>query len=258
MTADAARDRYGTREWFEGQYAKERVDPWGLTWRPSQRLRYQRVLDALQQIEEPVPEVMDVGCATGEFTHLIAQRIASVRSVLGVDFSESAIARARSRAPNVTFTAESLASLGATYRGRFDLVACLEVLYYVRASERAIAMRSLREVVRDGGFLVVSSFVGSAPYFTPDELLRLVATEFEVVRWECLHLRAVSFVERLGSRLDTRLRGPGGIAGDDGLGRRLATLPWPMVVRIERWSKCLGSRLASHVLVLARARARVA
>ena len=257
MTAGAAGSRYGTREWFDGEYARGLEDPWGLTWRPSQRLRYLRVLGAIQAIEGPLHRIMDVGCATGEFTRLISQRLGSARVVLGVDFSEAAIERARSKASGATFAAESVFALGERYRRQFDLVACLEVLYYVEARERAAALRSLREAVRDDGYFVVSSFVGSPPYFSPGELLRLVATEFDVIRWELLHLRAVSFIERLGTRLDVLVAGRGRARGP-GIGRKLGTLPWSMVVAIERWSRCLGPVLASHVLVLAQARGRPA
>jgi SAM-dependent methyltransferase len=256
MTEPAPSGRYGTCEWFEGQYAKGPADPWGLTWRPSQRLRYLRALAALGVIDEPLPRVLDVGCATGEFTHLLSRRVGDAGRVLGVDFSPAAVERARLRFPGLTFAQASIASVGATYRGHFDLVACMEVLYYVASAERSAAIRALRDTVRDDGYALVSSFVGSPPYFRPDELLELVASEFDIVRWELLHLRAVSVVERLGDRLTIETAaGRDGWAGQ-GMGRRMATLPWPAVVAIERWSGRLGSRLASHIVVLARACAR--
>lgn len=246
------RGQYGTCEWFEQEYGKGAEDPWGLTWRPSQRLRYQRVLAALRTIEEPLLRVMDVGCATGEFTHLVSRSVGSSGRVLGVDFTPAAIERARQRFPDLAFTTESIFSLGATYAGQFDLVLCLEVLYYIEAAKRGEAMRSLRESVRGDGYVAFSSFIGPPPHFAPGDLIGLVATEFEVVRSELLYLRGISLIEKLGSRLDTWMGG----RGRAGAARRLGSVPAFAVAAIERWSRHLGSLAASHVFVLARARDR--
>jgi len=253
MTTPGPSDRYGTCEWFEAQYAKGPADPWGLTWRPSQRLRYHRALRALDAVEESLPRVLDVGCATGDFTHLLSRRAGPAGRVLGVDFSRAAVERARAPRPDVSFAQDSVLSLGARYRGRFDLVACMEVLYYVDPAARSAAIRSLRDTLRDEGYALVSSFVGSPPYFRPSELLALVASEFEMVCWDLLHLRAISAVERLADRLTRRTS-----ANDDGwaghgIGRRMGTGREPVVAAVERWSGRLSSRLASHVVVLARA-----
>lgn len=250
------RGQYGTCEWFEQQYGKDTEDPWGLTWRPSQRLRYQRVLAALQAIEEPLPRVMDVGCATGEFTYLVSQGVGSSGRVLGVDFTPAAIERARRRFPDLAFATESIFCLGARYQGQFDLVLCLEVLYYVEALRRTDAVRSLRESVRDDGYVAFSSFIGPPPHFTPDELTGLVATEFEVVRSELLYLRAVSLIEKLGSRLNAWMAGRGRVGKGKDVARRIGSLPSSTVVAIEKWSSRLGPLAASHVFVLARARNR--
>lgn len=247
----AGRHQYGTLGWFEHQYDTAAEDPWGLTWRPSQRLRYQRVLATLQTIEEPLLRVMDVGCATGEFTHLMAKSVGPDGRVLGVDFTPAAIERARRRFPDVTFVTESIFSLGARYHGQFDLAVCLEVLYYIDTDKRAAAIRSLRESLREDGYVALSSFIGPPPHFAPDELLGLIATEFEVVRSELLYLRGVSLIEKLGRRLDA---GRVGRRGVNGLGRRIGSLPSPAVAAIEKWSRLLGALAASHVLVLARAK----
>jgi hypothetical protein len=103
--------------------------------------------------------------------------------------------------------------------------------------------------------VAISSFIGPPPHFAPDELIALVATEFEVVRSETLYLRPISLIEKLGSRLDAWMPRRGG-AASDASPRRLGSLPAPAVVAIERWARRLGSRAASHVLLLARARTR--
>ena len=248
-------DRYGTLEWFEQQYGRDPSDPWGLTWRPSQRLRYQRVLDTVQALNEPLPHILDVGCATGEFTHLIATQVRNVTRLLGVDFVPAAVERATRRFPEVRFATEPVCSLGGKCRGQFDLVFCLEVLYYLEPRERAVALRSLREAVREGGYVALSSFVGPPPHFAPEEFLNLVATEFEVIRWELLHLRVISLLEKLHDRLGSRMARRREARTARPSGRRSRTLPSFAVAASEKWSRHLGRVTVSHTLVLARAQA---
>jgi SAM-dependent methyltransferase len=246
-------DQYGTLEWFEREYGKVPEDPWGLTWRPSQLLRYQRVLDMLERAEEPISKVMDVGCATGDFTQLISRR-AGMTNLLGVDFVESAVQRAQKRFPALTFTTESILSLGEKYKAQFDAVACLEVLYYVEMPHRLAALRSLSGVLRPGGYVVFSSLIGPAPHFSTNELLDLVGSEFQIIGYETLHLRLVSFLEKAGNKSERLIQRLGRPQGDGQIMFRFGRLPLSTVVAIENWSRALKRLSASHTIVLARAR----
>ena len=68
MTNDKA-NQYGTIEWFNGEYAKVEDDPWYTTFRSSLKVRYGRVLKLLDAVEFSPISVLDIGCATGDFTH---------------------------------------------------------------------------------------------------------------------------------------------------------------------------------------------
>lgn len=246
---------YGTIEWFDREYGKVSGDPWGLEWRPSQLVRYQRVLGRLQTIDAPVESILDVGCSTGDFTHLLSRHLPGLTRLLGVDFVDSAIQRAAKRFPDLTFARESIFSIGTAYREQFDLVACLEVLYYVDPLRRAEALKSLRAALRPGGYAVFSSLISQAPHFSPQELEGLVEGEFEVLHSEILHLKLVSLLEKVGDRVQRLTRRVAGTRNVDGASFRIGRLPLPAVVVIEKWSRLMRSPAASHTIVLARARA---
>ena len=228
-------------------------DPWGLSWRPSQMLRYQNVLSMMERIPQPISNVIDIGCATGDFTYLLSRRQPSFQGLLGVDFVESAVERARRRFPHIHFVAESIFSLGERYERQFDLIVCLEVLYYLDKDQRSHALTSLRRVLRNGGYAVFSSFISKPPYFSPDELSDVVGCNFHVIATQVLHLKMVSFLETFGRRLDKFMSRLSRGRWNSCCTRVLGRLPLSVIVAIEKWSRTFKGFSASHTIVLARA-----
>jgi SAM-dependent methyltransferase len=245
--APEANNQYGTQGWFEGEYARVSEDPWGLSWRPSQLLRYRKLLSMLDALREPLPQVMDIGCATGDFTYLLSTHLRGVEGVSGIDFVDDAVERARRRFPALTFSKESLFTLGDDYAKRFDLITCLEVLYYVPKNRRAEALRSMRNALRPGRYALFSSFISRPPYFRPEQFIELVSGEFEILRSDLLYLRPVSSLERLCGKVAKVM--PFRI-GPRVSGQRT----FSAVSAVESWSRHLQSLAASHTLVLARVR----
>ncbi|HAP40063.1 MAG TPA: hypothetical protein DCQ94_09915, partial [Nitrospira sp.] len=246
-------DHYGSLEWFEREYGKVSEDPWGLTWRPSQWLRYRRALDALEMAEEPLSKIIDVGCATGDFTHLLSKQVGR-ESLLGVDFVDSAVERARQRFPSLNFATESIFDLGEKYPAQFDAVACLEVFYYIDRLQRPAALQSLSGVLRRGGYAVFSSLIGPPPHFSNQEFLDLVGSEFQIIGFETLYLRWISLLEKAGNKFERLIQRFGRLEGN-GQGRpHIGRLPLPAVAAIEKWSRTLKRLTASHTIILAQAR----
>ena len=62
--------------------------------------------------------------------------VGSATTVVGIDGSSTAIARARTRVPKATFTCRTLETYNA--RESFDLVLAVEVLYYVSNPREAL------------------------------------------------------------------------------------------------------------------------
>lgn len=198
--------QYGSRNWIEAQYANSVDDPWGLDWRPSQKYRYFRMLHALegelQSAARPLA-IVDVGCATGAFTAMLAGLNASSTcgDVVGIDIAQSAVDRAAARFPAIRFECMALSECGEKYKGSADVVTCMEVLYYLPAEERVEAVAQLRRMLKPGGLLLVSSMVASAPYFSADALSAIVSSDFKVVGSGVLYQKPFALLEKLSMKL---------------------------------------------------------
>src|SRR5262249_8672687 len=106
---------------------------------------------ALIEAHEP-RSILDVGCGKGAFT----SRFRASR-IVGVDVSETALAKARERVPRGEFRclhAEAITSID----GHFDLVVCLEMLSYVEGWRRY-----LRDVAPPAGRPVPSLYLPPKP-----------------------------------------------------------------------------------------------
>ncbi len=245
---------YGTAEWFVQEYANVAGDPWGLSWRPSQALRYQKTLALLAALPQQCSRIMDIGCATGDFTHLLSRHMPDREVLLGIDFVESAVIRARERFSDINFIEQSIFSLGEIYESQFELVSCLEVLYYIDKEQQSRALKSIKKVLRNKGYAIFSSFISKPPYFTPDEFLKLVGSEFQVISSEVLHLKMVNVIEMVAHRLDKMVQlASGGKWNGFGSGI-LRRLPFSTVNALEGWSQLFSKVSASHTIVLARAK----
>jgi 2-polyprenyl-3-methyl-5-hydroxy-6-metoxy-1,4-benzoquinol methylase len=198
--------KYGSRAWIDSQYAASEDDPWGLDWRPSQQYRYRRMFDALKQVlvatQRPL-DVVDVGCATGAFTAMLGglNPEAGEGSLVGVDIAEAAVARATARFPLIRFDCIALDECARTFEGSADVVTCMEVLYYLPAEQRVEAARQLSGMLKPGGWLLVSSMIASAPYFSLDQLKALLAKELDIIETGVLYLKPIAVLEKLLMKL---------------------------------------------------------
>ena len=248
---------YGTPEWLEAQYQGGAGDPWGLDWRPSQELRFAAMLDVLREARAALPErprVLDFGCATGDFTARLAGWIAEGPGgqVLAVDASHQAVERARRRVPGVRFEAWTVEACAAQAPEGFDLLTCLEVLYYVPAAERPAFVAALARLVRPGGLALFSSMVGRGPYLSAAGLEQEVGRAFEIRRAAGLSVRPLALAEKALMAVARRARGEP--RPPEPWIRAFRRLVGPRAAAtVARVSRRLGGRwAASHSYVLAR------
>lgn len=192
---------YGSREWLDQQYSRTGSDPWGLDWRPSQAARYHHMLDALRaalsRLGASPRSALDIGCATGTFTAMLAGALPTGPTrVVGIDATELAVERARARYPFIDFQCCSIDEATQRFGAEFDLVTMLEVLYYVPEAERPRVLASVRKLLKPGGTLLVSSMIAKQPYMSADQLRELVGASFQVVDSGVLYLKPLTLIEK--------------------------------------------------------------
>ncbi len=244
---------YGSRSWLEGHYAvNPDSDPWGLDWRPTQQLRYRRMLDSLQHGvgDGWRPScIVDLGCATGNFTSQLGRLPgAAAGCVVGIDVAQLAIDRARARHPALQFERASIAEAADRFAGSVDLVTCLEVLYYLPQSERVSTLVRLRDMLKPGGLLLASSMIGRPPYLDARALQDLVGAELEIVDSGTLYLRPFVLLEKSAMKL-------GRLFPRAALARRQSRLgsESSILARLERLAGAgLPGLARSHAFVLGR------
>lgn len=141
--------------------ATQDVDAQGL--RPTARDPY------LQAVVEKVMErqlgsgmkLLDLGCGDGRTTILFSRR---VRSVVGVDYVESFVERARAHAAehdarNTTFAAGNVLDLGPVLKrfGRFDAATSIRCLINLESWNNQVqSLKQIADVIEPGGVLLLS------------------------------------------------------------------------------------------------------
>jgi SAM-dependent methyltransferase len=144
VTDVVPRPRIG-REFFEDLYTRS-DDPWEFATSEYEREKYADTLAALGSAR--FERGLEVGCSIGVFTELLAERC---EDLVGIDVSDRALARAQARLsgrPGVRLA--QLTFPEEVPDGRFDLVVCSEVLYYLDPPAFELAVGRLRAVLESG------------------------------------------------------------------------------------------------------------
>ncbi|MBD2578570.1 glycosyltransferase [Oscillatoria sp. FACHB-1406] len=138
-------------EHFETLFAS-RADPWKYT-SPYEQTKYEQTLSLLPST--PIHKALEIACAEGHFTAQLAPR---VETLLATDLSQIALDRTTQRCShlnNICF--QKLDLTKDSIPGKFNLIVCSEVLYYVES------LKVLEEVagkftdaLESGGYLLVA------------------------------------------------------------------------------------------------------
>ena len=102
-------------------------DPFGFDVNPVERLKFRRTLEICG--EGPLGRVLELGCAVGSFTELLAPR---ATEVLALDVSPAAVAQVARRLRDDPHVRVEAMTIPAEFPGgTFDLVVASDVLYYL-------------------------------------------------------------------------------------------------------------------------------
>ncbi len=131
---------------------ERRADPWGYT-NEYEQTKYRQTLELIP--EGPVDDVLEVACAAGHFTAQLATR---AKRLVATDISEAALRRAAERCSDHDNVRYEQFELGKSpIQGRYDLIVCSEMLYYLgRRSKLEAAAAELAGALKPGGRLVMA------------------------------------------------------------------------------------------------------
>ncbi len=128
-------------------------------WEPEQYARFQRERQApfydLLDLARPQvrPEVVDLGCGTGELTAVLHDRLAAARTV-GVDSSQAMLKQAQGHATDrLSFEPGDLAAYARAHPGGFDVVLSNAAVHWV--DDHARLFGDLAAMLRASGQLLV-------------------------------------------------------------------------------------------------------
>jgi 2-polyprenyl-3-methyl-5-hydroxy-6-metoxy-1,4-benzoquinol methylase len=115
--------------------------------------------------------VLELGCGEGHLTHTIFSK---ARSVVGIDISDVAIARAKSlNLSNARF--ESADFLQASFEG-YDVIAALECVYYLSLEEQGALLKKVAEEHPGKIFLLSGPIVDYRRHFSHKRLMHEFTT----------------------------------------------------------------------------------
>ena len=103
----------------------------------------------------PGDRVLDLGCGDGALTGLLADAAGASGSVTGVDVAQAALARARKRRPELTFTLAPIDGALPFDDGSFDVVWASEVIEHVADTARWLS--EVRRVLVPRGRLLLTT-----------------------------------------------------------------------------------------------------
>lgn len=130
-------------------------DPFGFDLNPEERLKFQKTLEVCG--EGPLGRVLELGCAVGSFTEILAPR---ATDVLAVDVSQAAVDQVIQRLqghPNVRAMAMDIPAEFPDET--FDLVVASDVLYYLPIEELKRCLARIEAALSDGAAFVAVHYV---------------------------------------------------------------------------------------------------
>ncbi|QVM82369.1 SAM-dependent methyltransferase [Novosphingobium decolorationis] len=153
-------DRSLDAAYFEGIFASD-DDPWQLASSAYERAKFDQTIAALGDCR--YRRAIEIGCAHGVLT---ARLLAHCDTLLAIDISAAAIAKARSRLgtkPGLTLARMAFPREAPPATG-FELAVLSEVAYYWSDEDLERAAQWLETHVDSGGYILLVHYTGETDY----------------------------------------------------------------------------------------------
>jgi cyclopropane fatty-acyl-phospholipid synthase-like methyltransferase len=150
-------------EYFEEKFAKS--DPWKYFTSPYERTKYQRQVDVIKDHIPNPQTILEIGCAEGAHTLLLAESFQGSR-ITAIEISSEAFRRAKSNLKEFADRIELINADIAEYQTRltehhYDVIVWSESIYYLGARFSLTALYDLLyEIVlklKAGGLLIAAN-----------------------------------------------------------------------------------------------------
>ncbi len=165
--------------YFDGKYAAS-ADPWGFTSRWYERRKYAISVAMLPSAR--YRNAFEPGCSIGELTAMLAPRC---DALLSCDVSAAAVAAAARRTaafPQVRVERRPVPASWPAGTGRFDLVVCSEMLYYLGDDDLGRTLDLATAALEPGGTLLAVHWRHPVAHYprTGDEVHEAIAARPEL------------------------------------------------------------------------------
>ncbi len=171
---------------FTGRHTKLRrlyslEDPWDMA-SEREQYRFEQTNEILTGIAPHFGNILELGCGEG---HQSLHLSALTDELRGLELSQKAVERARSRCPGASFQVGGIENAGSLLSStRFDLIVACEVLYYVRDTDEVISeLQSRAERIFVSNYLPRSEVIRG--HFEGEGWRRLPDICHGDAVWEC-------------------------------------------------------------------------
>lgn len=193
----------------------------------------------LAELLRPGMAVLDVGCGSGAITEDIARAVAPDGRAVGIDVSESLIARALARSPrqaNLSFELTDVTSLKDRPR-EFDVVTSARMLQWL--ADPMSALSRMIGVVRPGGLVLVLDYNHLKTVWEPDPPASFNAFFKAFLQWRSQAGMDNEMAGHLEGMFQDLGLGDVGVTSQDELTRRDDP---DFSVRIALWEQVIDTR----------------
>jgi ubiquinone/menaquinone biosynthesis C-methylase UbiE len=168
------------------------------------------VVDSVKRLAPS--SVLDIGCGDGRFLFESRRVFPPDTRLVGLDYSERAIAYARIMAPEVEWVCGDVRDPRALDKGPFDVVTLIETLEHIKPDEIPDFLKGVRRCLADEGTFVVtvpSSNVRVSrkhyQHFSPKSLTEALSPFFTVRDLRYLNEKPTGLLKLMRTLLDNRV-----------------------------------------------------